>query len=152
MILVLSYRFCESQDSLIGYQLCQILLEKGYDLYATTTAEGGQVHKEQEAARQLNAKGRGKVTLVEPVYEELEKPSSDWIAKLHRAYFTKLQKLKDVDTIIGTLPGTTKTAVDLKNILGCKLVLLATTKIGGEEEDLKNEINKLAPEQTKYGL
>ena len=146
MLLVLLYRFCESQDSLIGFRLCQILLEKGYDLYATTTAQGEQLRNEQVAANQLNAKGRGKVTLVEPEYEELETSSSEWIAKLHRAYFTQLQELKDVDNIIGTLPGTTKTAVDLKKRLGCKLVLLATTKIGGEEEDLKNEINRLAPE------
>ena len=146
MILVLLYRFCESQDSLIGYRLCQILLEKGYDLYATTTAQGEQLKNEQKTAEQLNAKGRGKVSLLEPECEELETSSSEWIAKFHRTYYPQIPKLNDIDTVIGTLPGTTKTAVDLKKVLGCKLVLLAATKIGGEQEDLKNEINRLAPE------
>ena len=83
---------------------------------------------------------------MEPECEELETSSSEWIAKFHRTYYPQIPELKDIDTVIGTLPGTTKTAVDLKKSLGCKLVLLATTKIGGEEENLKDEINRLAPE------
>ena len=146
MILALLYSFCESLDSLIGFRLCQIMLENLYDLHVTTTAGGDQLKHEQEAAKQLNAKEKGQVTLVEPDFEELETPSSEWIAKFHRTYFPHLSDLKDVETIIGTLPGTTKTAVDLKKALGCKLVLLAATKIGGEQEDLKDEINRLTPE------
>ena len=61
---------------------------------------------------------------------KLEEPTPEWIAKLHKAYFSRLQALKNVDLIIGTLPGTTKAAVDLKKSLKCKLVLLAATKIG----------------------
>ena len=59
MILVLLYRFCESQNS-------QTLLEKGYDLYATTTAQGEQLKNERKTAEQLNTKGKGRLTLVEP--------------------------------------------------------------------------------------
>ena len=36
--------------------------------------------------------------------------------------------------------------MDLKKFWDVNWVLLATTKIGGEQEDLKDEINRLAPE------
>ena len=146
MILVLLYRFCESQDSLIGYRLCQQLGEDGYDLLVTTTAKGENLENEQKAAKQMSEKWKGKVTLAEPQHEEFDQPSPEWIAKLHKAYFSYLSRLKDTDTIIGTLPGTTTTGVDLKRALGCKLVLLAATKIGGTQEDIKAEINTLVPE------
>ena len=60
---------------------------------------------------------------------------------------SKLHDLK-VHSVIGTLPGTTKTAVDLKAVLQCQLILLATTKIESNGDDLGNamekEVNKLA--------
>ena len=53
------------------------------------------------------------------------------------------QRHKEIDTIIGTLPGTTQTGIELKETLNCKLILLATVKIGGEKEELTREVNSL---------
>ena len=133
-------------DSLIGYRLCQKLVEEGYDLLVTTTAKGEHLDNEIKAAKQMTQTLKGTVTLAEPEHEEFEEPSTEWIVKFHKHYFAYLSGLENVDTIIGTLPGTTKTAVDLKRALQCKLILLAATKIGGEQEDLKAEINSLIPE------
>ena len=146
MILVLLYRFCEALDSLVGYKLCQKLVHEGHHLFVTTTARREEAKAEMLAAEQMSKSGNGSVTILEPEYEELEEPTPEWIAKLHKTYFSNLQVLKNVDLIIGALPGTTKTAVDLKKSLNCKLVLLAATKIGADEEQLKSEINRLCPE------
>ena len=98
-------------------------------------------------------KYRGSITLLKPAeYEEDEEPSPEWIAKLHKTYFGYLSDLQDlkVQTIIGTLPGTTKTAVNLKKVsqTKIKLILLATTKIqtnqNNLESDVEKEVNKFA--------
>ena len=126
MILVLLYRFSESDDSILGYQLCQKLVQEGYHLLVTTTAKHEELEKEEEVARQMSEEWKGSITLLKPEYEELEEPTPRWIAKLYKTYFGCLLELQDlnVDAIIGTLPGTTKTAVELKTVLKCKLVLL----------------------------
>ena len=65
---------------------------------------------------------------------------------MHQTYYGFLYGRKDIETIIGVLPGTVKTAVDLKRSLNCKLVLLAVTKPGENEEELKNEVYNLSTE------
>ena len=52
--------------------------------------------------------------------------------------------MKDVNTIIGTLPGTTKAAGDLKKDLKCELVLLPITKIGADQDEFRTGINTMA--------
>ena len=146
MILVLLYRFSESEDSILGYTLCKKLVQEGHHLLVTTTAKKEEVKRERQNARELSERYEGSVTLLEPEYEEEEEPSPKWITKLHKTYFGYLSQLQDlkVHTVVGTLPGTTKTGVDLKKALKCKLVLLAATKIGTHREDLEKEVYKLA--------
>ena len=145
MSLVLLYRFSESEDSILGFRLCQRIVEEGQDIYATTTTPKNQgLQEELECARRMTDKFPGSVTLLQPHYEEFEEPSPGWISKLHKAYFWYLLGPENVHTIIGTLPGTTITAVDLATQLKCKLVLLATTKIGTYQDELKTEIKNLA--------
>ena len=40
MILVLLTRFSESEDSIFGYKLCQVLAEQGHELYVTSVSTG----------------------------------------------------------------------------------------------------------------
>ena len=142
--LVFLYRFSESQDSILGYKLCQKLVQEGHNLLVTSTAGKEELKREIEDAERITSEFKGSIKVVSPECEEREEPSFEWIAKLHKHYFECLSELKNVHTIVGLLPGTTKTAVDLKNILHCKLVLLATAKIGTDRQDLKTEINSLS--------
>ena len=143
MILVLLHRFNESPDFLPGYILCQKLIQRDHDLLVTSTAGTNELKEEKEAAGLMTKKWRGSVTIVEPDFEELEEPTPEWIAKSHRQYFGSLSTVRDVHTIIGTLPGTAKTAVDLKGDLGCRLVLLTTTKIEADQEEHRAEARRL---------
>ena len=144
MVLFLQSGFSESGDTLPGFKLCQHLINHGYHVNVTTTSSGARLQSEKTIAKDLTAKSKGSVNLLEPNYLKNECPSTGWIANQHKHYFGYLSELKDVDTIIGTIPGTLQTAVDLKKTLKCKLVLLPTIKIKAEQEDLKKEINSLA--------
>ena len=92
---------------------------------------------------------KGSIHVISPDHEELEEPSFEWIARFHKTFFAKLSKLQNIQAIIGLLPGTTKTAADLKTDLNCELILLATAKIGTERQDLKEEINNLSKNADK---
>ena len=54
MILVLLYRFSESLDSIIGYNFCKFLVQKGYDLLVTSTATGTDLENEKKVAKRLS--------------------------------------------------------------------------------------------------
>ena len=142
--LVLLYRFSECQDSILGYKLCQKLAQEGHNLFVTSTAGKEELKKEMEDAERISSKCKGSIKVVSPEFEEFEELSFECIAKLHKTYFGSLSELENVHTIIGLLPGTTETAVDLKAKLKCKLALLATAKIGTDKQDLKAEINRLS--------
>ena len=144
MILVLLYRFSESVDTLIGYQLCQRLVQNGRDIYVTTTSTGKWLNAEIQNARDMTKKSSGSITILEPRSQGMDEPTSEWIANLHKN-FEYLSNLKHIDAVIGMLPGTTQTAVGLKKTFNCKLVLLAAAKIG-EGEEMKKEINILTNE------
>ena len=144
MILVLLYRFSESQESLLGYELCKRLVQEGHDLLVTTTSTAKWLENEIQRAKELTETSPGSITIIEPEYRELEEPSIDWIANLSKQYFGRLYSLTKVSTIIGTLPGTSQTAVELKDSLKCKLILLATTKTQSENNSLENESISLA--------
>ena len=92
MILVLLYRFNESEDSILGYRLCKKLVQEGHKLLVTTTANKEEVKLEEETARELSEKYKGSITLLEPNYEEMEEPSPKWIAQLHKNIFWILVK------------------------------------------------------------
>ena len=145
MNLVLLHRFVASGDSLPGYKLCQKLVEEGHQLLVTTTAKNEDAEREQDEAIKMSEKWSGNITLLKPECEELEEPSPNWIAKHHKTYFGYLSQFKEVNihTVIGILPETTQTAIDLKKTLHCKLVLLAATKIGTTNDDLGTEVNRL---------
>ena len=142
-ILVLLYRLCESPDCIVGYNLCEKLVQEGYDLLVTTTSSIKEREAEKAAAESMTKSWKGSIEIIEPESEELEEPSPEWIAKLHKTYFPRLVYRSDIETIIGTLPGTSQTAVELKKILSCRLILLATTKTPLDEK-LKKEGRKLA--------
>ena len=144
MILVLLYRFCESQNSIVGFRLCEKLAQNGHEVLVTSTSNREERLNEVQVAKQLTEKYTGSIKVIEPESEELEEPSPEWIAKLHRTYFPQLQDRKDVRTVIGTLPGTSQTALALQEKLKCCLVLLATTKMTRNEESLKKEICRVA--------
>ena len=143
MILVLLFKFDESQESLLGFQLCQRLVQEGHDLLVTTTSTAKWLENEIQRAKELSESARGSITLVQPKYRELENPSTDWIANLSGQYFRQLYDKSNVDTIIGMLPGTSQTAVELKEALECKLVLLGTTKVQSYDTSLEHEFISL---------
>ena len=146
MILVLLYSFSESEDSILGYRFCQKLLQEGHDLVVTTTTPKNQgLQEEIEAAKKMKGKGGKSVTLIQPDYEEFEHPNPEWIDKHYKTYFWHLSKLKNIDAIVGLLPGTTKTATDLQKVLKSKKVsLLTTSKIDKDQSDLRAEICSLS--------
>ena len=141
-ILVLLYKFSESPGSLLGYQLCLQLVRQGYKLYVTTTSRGKWLKLEIAKAEELTRIYSGSIKVLAAQCSDSDQSPLEWITNLHRQYFPDLSKLHKVESIIGLLPGTTQTAVDLKKILNCKLVLLATTKVGDHEEDLKKELSQ----------
>ena len=149
-ILVLLYNFSDSSESLLGYQLCQKLVEEGYRLYVTTsTPEGAQLRAERRKAEQLTKRYNGSVALLEPQYDKVfDTPTSEWIANSYEQYFGYITEYDDIKTIIVMLPGTTKTAIELKEMFNCKLVFLATKKIEGlgNADELKEELARITEE------
>ena len=142
MILVLLYKFSESPDSLLGFQLCLQLVKQGHDLYVTTTSTVRRLESEIAKAKELTMNYPGSITVLSAQCSDSDQSSPEWITNYQRSYFSYISKLSDINSIIGLLPGTAKTAVDLKKMLNCKLVLLATTKVGDHEEDLKEELSR----------
>ena len=142
-ILILLYRFNESQECLLGYLLCLKLVKRGHHIYVTTTSTGDWLKTEIQKAEQLTEDSVGSITLLTPQCREHEEPSPEMIANFHKQYFGFLSDPREIGTIIGTLPGTTITGIELKETLKCKLILLATTKIGGGKGELTKEVNNL---------
>ena len=145
MILLLLSRFLECKDSLTGHKVCQKLVQDGHDICVTSTsAKGGDLESEIKDTGRTSSKYPGFVRILQPVCEEYDEPNPKWKEKHYRTYFKYLEELDHVDVIISTLPGTTKTAVELKTVLKCNLILLATTKIGTDQGEFKAEINAMA--------
>ena len=140
MILMLLYRFSESPDSIMGYKLCEKFLKRGHVVRVTsTTPEGPLLDAERENAMRLSKKTPGTVKVLES--NRTNKVSnSSWIADEYKIYFGQLSKLENVKTVVGTLPGTAQTAVELKKELNCSLTLLHTAKLTTEKADLKRKI------------
>ena len=141
MILVLLTRFNDSQESMIGFSLCQKLAEQGYQLYVITTSTGEILEQEIQKAYDICTKTKGSVTLVQLQCKEDENPKAEWIVTHHEKYFGFLSELSDIDAVIGLLPGTEDTAVELKEALDCKLVFFASTEI---PEDKQNDLDRVA--------
>ena len=146
-VLILLYRFSELGETVFGFKLCQKLVQEGYHLYVTTTTpEGAQLRAEKKKAEQLSQTYSGSITLLEPLHDkEFEGWTSVWVGKRYNQYFGYLSEYGDVKTTIGVLPGTANTAVKLKDILNCNLVLLAASKLEGlgNPDELKEELVRI---------
>ena len=136
--LVLLSRFSESPESLPAFLLCIKLVKKGHHVYVTTTTMGKDLIAEFERAKQLTEEYDGSIELLLPKFRDYEKPSPEWIQNLPGQYFSCLSQY-NVDCIYGTLPGTAQTAVELKDTLNCKVILLATCKLGSSEQNLRSD-------------
>ena len=113
MILVLLNKFCESGEFLSEYKLCQVLAKQGQDLFVTSVSTGEALEAETMDAKDLSMKVKGSITLLHPDSSEPEDPQPEWLAKYHKKYFNYLSGLDGVNVIIGTLPGTERTAAEL---------------------------------------
>ena len=140
MILVLLPRFSECAESLLGFQLCLQLVKLGYELYVTTTSTVKRFESESKTANDVSGKFEGSITLIQAQGVDLDQPD------LHSSGFESLRKLQNVDTVIGLFPLTTRTAVELKRVFNCKLVLLTTNKLSGGHEYLRQDLGGLAKE------
>ena len=145
MILVLLTRFSDSRESIVGFSLCQKLAEQGYNLYVTTTSTGEVLQREIQKAADISTRAKGSVTLVQPQSNENKEPKAEWIVTHHEKYFGFLSEPNDIQAVIGLLPGTEEAAVELKEALDCKLVLLACTEISQEVYKSKyNDLDRVA--------
>ena len=144
MILVLLYKFSESQDSIIGYKLCEKLVEEGYDLLVTSVAKDKEKEAEIEAARRMTETLTGSVRIIEVEQELLDAPTPESFSNLQRTYYPEHLDPSAIEMILGTLPGTAQVAIELKNMFCCRLVLLAETKISTTKENLRAEVRRLA--------
>ena len=136
MILILLQRFCEKQESVLGYHLCRKLIEDGNNLYVTTTSTGEELESEKRCAEEITKEaGRiGCVVLLTPQGND-NPEHSRFITSLDKRHFEYLSTLDDIGTIIGLLPGTAEFAAKLNNALNSKLVLFATDCITvGQEQ------------------
>ena len=138
--LVLSSTFSESPESLPAYLLCVKLAKKGHHVYVSTTATGQELGAEIQKAKHLTEKYNGIIELVQPQHRWFEKPAAEWIQNLHKQYFGSLSELKNVKFVVGTLPGTVQTAVELKETLQSQAILLATCKLGARDQILQRDI------------
>ena len=146
MILVLLTRFCKSVESDAGFKLCQGLVKKGHDLFVTSISIGEAMERETCYAKKMNMEEKGSITLLHPDYDDCEVPESHWLTTSHEKYFSYLSKLDDVNVIIGTLPGTEKTSVELAQILKSNLILMAPAQISSNEkylEELKRMVEQV---------
>ena len=143
-ILVLLHKFNEGPESCLGFQLCQKLVKEGHHLLVSTTASGDELESEIKKAKWLTDNSQGSITLIEPHCGKQEVPSVEWIEQSSTKYFWHLSQLQNVQMIIGNLPGTSQTAATLNETLKCSLILLATAKLGSENNLLKDKICTLA--------
>ena len=134
-ILVLLFSFSEVPDSILGFKLRQKLVQEGFDLLITTTTQGKAFETELKVAKEWTQLSRGSATLLQPSSVKMRKASREWIADQNMDHFDILRKLTDVHTSIGVLPEIAKMAAELKEVLKCGLVLLATSKIDASDDD-----------------
>ena len=139
MTLVLLPRFNESPDSLYGYQLCLQLVKQGHNLYVTTASTVKHLESEKKNAAEITRKfPQGNITVVEAPGIDVDQ------LPLKSSSFENLPRPSDVTTVIGLLPGTARTAVELKRTMNCKLVLLATSKLPAGHEYFGKGLSELA--------
>ena len=93
-ILVLLYKFCESPDSIIGYKLCEKLVQEGYDVLVTSTSASKAREAEKKAAESMTKSLDGSIQIVEPEAEELEQPSPEWIAQVTQDVFQPIDRFQ----------------------------------------------------------
>ena len=139
MILALLTRFSDSRESIVEFLLCQKLAEQGYQLYVTTTSTDEVLEQEIQKTDDISTRAKGSVTLLQPQCDEGEDPKAEWIVTHHEKYFGFLSELSDIQAVIGLLPGTEDTAIELKEALDCQLVILGSTEIPHELYENKQD-------------
>ena len=143
MFLVLLHNFSESQDSVIGYRLCEKLVEEGFDLLVTSTSRDEEKQAEIEVARRMTETLTGSVRIIETEPDVLDAPTPERIFNFQRTHFPQPATPDAIEAVIGTLPGTVQSAVELKKMYNLLLVLVAVTKVSTTEESLKAEVIRL---------
>ena len=115
MILVRLSRFRETSDSLLGFLLCQSLVEKDHNLLIVTDAEEeDEIEAEKAAAKDLTK-----------VYKYLGQAR---IASL-KDISSKFQK---IDTIIGVEPKMIDSALSLKANFNCRMIIATSARLDEE--------------------
>ena len=142
-ILVLMSTFSECEESLPAFLLTLKLAKIGHHVYVTTTSTDHQLDEETKKARQLTEVYDGHIELLEPQAVPLETSSLEWIQNQHGQRVLFLSKLK-VQNVVGTLPGTAQTAIQLREMLNCKTILLATCKIEATDQNMREYVIKSA--------
>ena len=119
-------------------------MKGGHHIYVTTTSTGDWLKAEIQKAEQLSEDSEGSMTLLTPKCTDYEQPSPEWIVNFYKQYFGFLSEHREIKVIIGTLPGTAQTGIELKENLNCRLILLPTIKIGGGIGEITQEVTSLA--------
>ena len=143
MILVLLYKFSESHDSIIGYKVCEKLVEEGFDLLVTSTSKNEEKQTEIEAAMRMTETLTGSVRIIETESDVLDNPTPEKIFNFQRTHFPQPATPDTIEAVIGTLPGTAQTAVEVKKMLNLPLVFLTATKVSTTRESLEAELLRL---------
>ena len=147
MTLLLSSKFCESQDSILGLTICKTLARQGHIMYVTTTSTGAELQNEFGNADKISCETeRGSILLFQPEHEKKEEPNPEWITtSLHRKYFNYLRDLDDIRLIVGIIPETAQTAAELKEELKKPKLVLVSSRImeSAEMETLSQFIRKV---------
>ena len=128
---------------MIGYRLCEKLVKEGFDLLVTSTSTNEKKQAEIEAARRMTETFTGNVRIIETEPEVLDDPTPERILNFQRTHFPQPGTPDAIEAVIGTLPGTAQTAVELKKMYNLPLVLLAVTKVSTTEQSLKAEVIRL---------
>ena len=114
VILVRLPRFRQTPDSLLGFLLCQSLLQKGHDLRIMSDAEEeAEVIEEKRTAEVMTKMFRGNARILQP-------------GDLH------LEINKNISTIVGVAPSMINSALSLRETVKCKLIIATNTKLNAK--------------------
>ena len=101
--------------------------------------KGNTLEDEKKDAKDLSMKEKRNIPLLHPDNED---PQPDWLTKYHKKH-SYPSKLDSVKVIIGTLPGTETTAMELATTLKSRLILLASAKLPTNQEELDRILEKV---------
>ena len=123
--------------------MCEKLVEEGFDLLVTSTSKNEEKQAEVEAARRMTETLTGNVRFIEVEPKALDAPTPERIFNFQRTHFPQPATPDAIEAVIGILPGTAQTAVELKKMYNLLLALVPVTKVSTTEESLKAEVIRL---------